>query len=98
MHRRASSPAVRQGKCRGCSRAVLRQLVDGLTVNADPTGISRDEETEVRKDPNRLTWCLIDNSHGPPRLRWIHSWHPPDCPHPHVACHQCPPAEPTTLF
>jgi hypothetical protein len=98
MARRAAAPGGTHTSCPGCRAPIHRQTVEALRVTADLTGITPAEETAVRTDPNRLTWCLHPTAAGPARLRWIYPWHPPDCPHPHVPCHRCPPTEPDALF
>lgn len=87
-------------RCPACRAPILRQLVGhraALTVTADLTPLTPAEQAAVR-EPNRLIWCLHTDSLGNRHLRWLTSWHPPDCPHPHVTEHRCPPADPTTLF
>jgi hypothetical protein len=87
-------------RCPSCGSRVVTQLVGdraALKVTADLTPLSPSEQAKAR-GPNRLIWCLHPTPSGPGRLVWLTPWHPPDCPHPHVADHQCPPAEPTTLF
>lgn len=79
---------------------VIKQLVGeraALDVTADLEPLSLEEQAAVR-EPNRLIWCLKTSSLGVRRLVWLTPWHPPDCPHNHVADHRCPPADPTTLF
>ncbi|WP_060888683.1 hypothetical protein [Streptomyces scabiei] len=87
-------------RCPACRAPVITQL-DGhtaaLRATVDLTALTPAEQAAVR-EPNRLVYCLITRPHCPPRIRSITPWHPPDCPHPHVAEHRCPPAEPTTLF
>ncbi|MFC8515524.1 hypothetical protein [Streptomyces sp. NPDC057257] len=62
----------------------------------DLTPLTPAEQAAVR-EPNRLIYCLTQRPHGPPQLRLLNPWHPPDCPHGgiHVTDHRCPP---TTLF
>ncbi|APY88209.1 hypothetical protein DCW30_05680 [Streptomyces alfalfae] len=92
----APSPARR---CPACRAPTLRQLVGNraaLTVTADLTPLTPEQQNAVR-EPNRLIWCLRTNQLGIRRLVWLDAWHPPDCPHDHVTDHICPP-DPTTLF
>lgn len=100
--RRSAAPATTgPTRCGACGAPILRQLVEVLAVTADATPIPAGTDTTIR-GPNRLTWCAPPPRYGtgPPRLRWVHlAYHPPDCPHPHLADHQCtghrPPAAPT---
>ncbi|MFE4718363.1 hypothetical protein ACFRLW_18350 [Streptomyces sp. NPDC056728] len=87
-------------RCPACRAPTLRQLVGtraALQVTADLTPLSLEQQAAAR-EPNRLIWCLRTSGFGTRRLTWLDPWHPPDCPHPHVTDHRCPPAEPTTLF
>ncbi|MEV0114646.1 hypothetical protein AB0H77_15540 [Streptomyces sp. NPDC050844] len=87
-------------RCPACRAPILRQLVGdraALNVTADLTPLTPDQQQELR-EPNRLIWCLRTTQLGHRRLTWLDPWHPPDCPHPHVTEHRCPPADPTTLF
>ncbi|WP_237310427.1 hypothetical protein [Streptomyces sp. AMCC400023] len=87
-------------RCPACRAPVLTQLDShraALLATVDLTPLTPDEQRAVR-EPNRLIYCLVSRPHCPPRIRPISPWHPPDCPHPHVTEHRCPPAEPTTLF
>ncbi|MGH3587670.1 MAG: hypothetical protein ACRDQ0_15250 [Pseudonocardia sp.] len=96
--RRAAAHGTGNGRCPTCRALVLHQLVEVLTVTADPRPLTPAEQ-ETLRGPNRLIWCAPPSrTGGPPRLRWIYRSHPPDCPHPHLADHHCPPADPTTLF
>lgn len=91
MTRRAAANGTT--KCPTCRAPLIRQLVGhtaALTVTADLRPLTPTEQATLRT-PNRLIWCLHQTSpHTPPRLRWIHHWHPTNCPHPHVTDHQCP--------
>ncbi|MDX3074594.1 hypothetical protein [Streptomyces sp. MI02-7b] len=101
MTREPRGTGAADSRCPSCGAPVLRQLVGriaALTVTADPTPLTPEQETQVRTDPNRLTWCLITGRWRPPELRWRHPAHSPHCTHHVVACHRCPPAAPTTLF
>ncbi|MFE6103218.1 hypothetical protein ACFVQ4_25120 [Streptomyces laurentii] len=92
-------PGTTNSRCPACRTPTLTQWVGdraALRITADPTPLTPAEQDKVRT-PNRLIWCLVQNRHGAPRLRWISRWHPPNCPHPHVTEHHCT-AEPTTLF
>ncbi|MFD6415965.1 hypothetical protein [Streptomyces sp. NPDC060194] len=89
-------------RCPTCRAPVIRQWTTGVaalqvTVDATPQPLTREQQATAR-GPNSLIWCLHQPQIGPPRIRWTGRWHPPDCPHPHVAQHRCKPAEPTTLF
>lgn len=93
--------------CPRCAAPLITQLVGdraALHVTADPQPLTPDQETTVRTDPNRLTWCYRATPHSTPRLTWRTRPHPPDCPHQHVADHACtgPPTaatpQPATLF
>ncbi len=93
----APSPTKR---CPACRAPILPQLVGdraALHITADLTPLTPDEQTAFR-EPNRLIWCLRTSRTGAQTLAWIQTWHPPDCPHPHVTEHRCPPADPSTLF
>ncbi|MEV6081700.1 hypothetical protein AB0L80_42490 [Streptomyces sp. NPDC052069] len=97
MSGRAATTTTR---CPGCRAPILTQLVGhraALNVTADIRPLTPEQQAEART-PHRLIWCLKSSPHSTPRLRWIDRLHPPDCPHPHVADHHCPPAAPTTLF
>jgi hypothetical protein len=84
-------------RCGACGMSILRQFVDVLTVTVNATPIEPGTDAQHR-DPHHLTWCVPPQATGPPRLRWIYGWHPPNCPHPHHAEHRCtqphPPAAP----
>ncbi|MGH3585788.1 MAG: hypothetical protein ACRDQ0_05650 [Pseudonocardia sp.] len=98
--RRVSRKGSDTTRCPSCSAATLTQLVGhtaALKVTADLRPLTPAEQATTRT-PNRLIWCLLTSPHNAPRLRWIGTNHRHDCPHPHVTEHQCPPAEPTTLF
>ena len=86
-------------RCPSCRARVFTQLVGrtaALNVTADLEPLTPAEQDQART-PNRLIWCLYRA--GPhTRLRWTGPHHPANCPHQHVTEHQCPPAEPTTLF
>ncbi|MFD8866054.1 hypothetical protein ACFV1F_17045 [Streptomyces sp. NPDC059590] len=98
MTRRSGRTGAADSRCPSCRAPVIRQLVEVLTVTADPTPLTPDEQHAAR-GPNCLIWCLIQRPHSPPRLRWITAWHPPNCPNPHVAEHQCPgPTRQAPLF
>ncbi|WP_030928445.1 hypothetical protein [Streptomyces sp. NRRL B-24720] len=101
MSGRASRKGGDDSRCPSCSAPVLRQLVGNraaLNVTADLQPLTRDQQATA-STPNRLIWCLkTAGPHSTPRLCWTGRSHPADCAHPHVAEHQCPPAEPTTLF
>lgn len=96
--RRATGAA--DSRCPSCAAPVITQLVGhiaALHITADLTPLTPEQQAAVRT-PNRLIWCLYQRPHTAPRLRWTGALHPRDCPNPHVTEHQCPPAEPTTLF
>jgi hypothetical protein len=105
MTGRAARRGGDDSRCPACRAPILRQLVGttaALTVTADLTPLSVEQQAAART-PHRLIWCLYRASpHSPPRLRWTGRWHPAQCPHPHVTEHQCPgptPAQqPDTLF
>lgn len=84
-------------RCRTCGAPTIRQHVEVLTVTADATPIEPGTDTQAR-GPNRLTWCRPPSTWSTPRLRWIYSTHPQQCPHPHHADHQCPGPAAVTLF
>lgn len=76
----------------GCGALLLHRLVGdtcALDVTADLRPLTPVEQAEVR-GPNRLVWCLRQSRWSGPQLRWVHRWHPVDCPWPHVADHRCP--------
>lgn len=87
-------------RCPACRAPIHREVVGhraALTVTTDLTPLTPAEQAELRAS-DRLIWCLRTNQLGIHRLVWLTAWHPPDCPHPHVTDHICPPADPTTLF
>lgn len=99
MVARASRKGTGPARCPSCSAPTLTQWVGdtaAIQVTAGLTPLTPAQQAEART-PNRLIWCLITGEHRPHRLRWIHAWHPTDCPHPHVTDHQCT-APPTPLF
>lgn len=92
-------PGAADSRCPACQTPTLTQWVGdraAVHVTADLTPLTPEQQAAARS-PNRLIWCLVQAPHGAPRLRWITSWHPTSCPHPHVTEHHCNP-EPTTLF
>jgi hypothetical protein len=97
-----SSDGVR--RCPACRAPLLVQWVGhvaALKASVDlppPDELRPWPQAKARSDDMNLVWCLPRPRHGPLRLRWAHTRHPPDCPHQHLLTHQCPPAEPTTLF
>lgn len=100
--RRARGAA--DSRCPACAAPVLTQWVGdraALRVTADLTPLAPEQQAAAR-GPNRLVWCLTHTGpHTQPRLRWLTPWHPANCPHPHVADHQCPGPrgqQPDTLF
>ncbi|MFD9763220.1 hypothetical protein ACFWXI_06705 [[Kitasatospora] papulosa] len=100
MTPRASRKGSADSRCPSCSAPLITQWVGNtlaLKVSTDGTPLTAAEQAATRT-PNRLIWCLRHSDRTSPRLTWIHTPHPADCPHPHVTDHQCPPAEPTTLF
>lgn len=97
---RGSRQGGDDSRCPACSAPVLTQLVGtraALTVTADLRPLTPAQQAAART-PHRLIWCLKTSPHTTPRLRWTDPWHPPDCAYPHLTDHQCPPAQPTTLF
>ncbi|NUS86345.1 MAG: hypothetical protein HOY75_27390 [Streptomyces sp.] len=87
-------------RCSACGTPTHTQWdghVAAIKVTVDLTPLTPAEQTAVL-EPNRRIYCLTHRPHCPPRIRPLSPWHPPGCPHPHVAEHRCPPAEPTTLF
>ncbi|MDJ0460633.1 hypothetical protein [Streptomyces sp. H27-C3] len=99
MAGRAARPRSDDSRCRTCRAPILTQLVGhraALTVTADLTPLTAEQQAAIR-EPNRLIWCLNTPKFGPPRLAWTGTWHPTDCPHPHVTEHRCN-RQPTTLF
>ncbi|MFE6931790.1 hypothetical protein ACFVDT_07135 [Streptomyces sp. NPDC057699] len=99
MTPRASRKGGADSRCPSCSAPLITQWVGNtlaLKVSTDGTPLTPAEQTALRT-PNRLIWCLTTGPHRAPRLRWIHTAHPTNCPHPHVTEHQCT-APPTTLF
>lgn len=100
MARRPAARGDGTRRCPGCGAPTIRQLVGqraALHITADLAPLSLEEQQQLR-EPDRLIWCLHQTTHGPPELRWITSWHPADCPHPHVTEHRCEPTQPATLF
>ncbi|WP_129307965.1 hypothetical protein [Streptomyces sp. L2] len=91
-------------RCPACGAHLLTQWVGHTAalharVDLPPPGEPRPYPAAVTDaTPQRLVWCLPRPRHGPLRLRWTSPGHPPDCPHQHLLDHQCPPAEPTTIF
>ncbi|GAA3717979.1 hypothetical protein [Streptomyces tremellae] len=99
--RRPRATGAADSRCPSCGARLLRQWVGdraALLATVDPAAPLTPDEQAAARGPNRLIWCLHTSPYAPPRLTWITSWHPPDCPHPHVADHDCPPRQPTTLF
>lgn len=97
---RPRATGAADSRCPSCGAHTLTQWVGdiaALHVTADPTPLTREQQTAVR-EPNRLIWCLRQRQHTTPRLTWTGSLHPADCPHEHLTEHRCSPAEPTTLF
>ncbi|SCD41163.1 hypothetical protein GA0115251_106940 [Streptomyces sp. TverLS-915] len=93
-------------RCPACGTRLLTQWVGhtaalharvALPPPDEPHPLATARE-EITGNPNRLVWCLPRNPYAPPRLRWTGARHPPDCPHQHLPDHNCPPAEPSTLF
>lgn len=85
---------------RGCGARLLRQSVGhrcALDVTADLRPLTPAEQAQAR-GPNRLIWCLHESRWSGAQLRWIHPWHPADCPRAHVADHQCPGGPQSALF
>lgn len=100
MPPRASRKGSADSRCPSCSAPLITQWVGNtcaIKVSTDCTPLTAAEQTAART-PHRLIWCLKTSDRTPPRLTWIHTPHPTNCPHPHVTDHQCPPAEPSTLF
>lgn len=92
MAGRPRRPGGADSRCRTCGAPTLTQTVGhtaALTVTADLTPLTPTQQTDLR-EPNRLIWCLYQVTGLPPRLRWVHPWHPAQCPHPHVTEHRCP--------
>ncbi|MEU6279771.1 hypothetical protein [Streptomyces sp. NPDC047028] len=91
-------------RCPACGAHTLAQWVGHTAalrarVDLPPPGETRPYDTTAADaEPNRLVWCLPRQSYRPLRLRWTARGHPPDCPHQHLLDHQCPPAEPATIF
>ncbi len=88
-------------RCPGCRAPIIRTLWLGLRITADTRPLNPTQQQAVWDDPagDRLVWCLRQAAYTPARLTEINrNSHPADCPRPHIACHQCPPADPTTLF
>jgi hypothetical protein len=99
MTPRASRKGSADSRCPSCSAPLLIQWVGttaAIKVSSDLRPLTPTEQAQART-PNRLIWCLTTSPHTSPRLRWIYTTHPTDCPHPHVTEHQCT-APPTTLF
>lgn len=90
--RRAPAPTG-TGRCGTCRAPVIAQLGGVLDILVDAEPIPAGADATIR-GPNRLTWCAPPVRHGPLRLRWVYPTHPPDCPHPHHADHQCTPRTP----
>lgn len=83
------SPATTGTRCGACGTPVIRQTGDVIPVLVDADPIEPGTDAAIR-GPNRLTWCAPPTlSGGPPRLLWVYTGHPPDCPHPHHADHAC---------
>ncbi|MFF0512465.1 hypothetical protein [Streptomyces sp. NPDC004250] len=91
-------------RCPACRAPLLVQWVGTTaalkaTVDLPPADEPRPwPAAKARSNDMDLVWCLPRQQYGPLRLRWAHTRHPPDCPHQHLTTHQCPPADPTTLF
>lgn len=97
---RARTRGRDDSRCPACRAPILRQLVGAraaLSVTADLEPLTLEQQAAAR-GPNRLIWCLHTSSLGTRELRWLGQRHPPNCPHPHVADHICPPTDPNTLF
>jgi hypothetical protein len=76
-------------RCGACGSPILRQPGEVIPVVVDQDPIPPGSDPQIRS-PNRLTWCAPPPlGPGPPRLLWVYPGHPPDCPHPHHADHQC---------
>ncbi|MEV5443510.1 hypothetical protein AB0N23_13375 [Streptomyces sp. NPDC052644] len=105
MAGRAAARGRDDSRCPACRAPTLTQWVGdraALKATVELRPLTAEEQAAAR-GPNRLIWCLHQATpEAPPRLRWIHSWHPATCPHPHVADHHCPGPQPTaqpdTLF
>lgn len=105
--RRSRQTTSSTRRCPACSAPTLTEWVGSvaaLQVTAELIPLSPAEQA-ARRTPHSLIWCLYKASpFSAARLRWIHSSHPADCPHPHVAEHHCagrsaaPAPEPDTLF
>lgn len=91
-------------RCPACGLPLLVQWVGHTAALQARVDLPAPDEARPygealrHRTPDRLVWCLPRRRYGPLRLRWTHARHPPDCPHQHLLDHQCPPAEPTTLF
>lgn len=75
-------------RCGACGAPLIRQPGDVIAIAVDTQPIPAGADATIR-GPNRLTWCNPPTRSGTTRLRWIYPGHPPDCPHPHHADHQC---------
>ncbi|MFJ6061642.1 hypothetical protein ACIQHU_01235 [Streptomyces tendae] len=97
-----SSEGVR--RCPACRAPLLVQWVGTTAALKAVVDLPAPDEprpwptAKARSSDMDLVWCLPRPRHGPLRLRWAHTRHPPDCPHQHLTAHTCPPAPPTTLF
>ncbi|MEE4546492.1 hypothetical protein V2S66_31570 [Streptomyces sp. V4-01] len=85
-----ASTTATAARCPSCGAGLIRQPGEVIPVTVDATPIPTGTDPQIR-GPNRLTWCAPPaRSGGPPRLLWVYpGGHPPDCPHPHHADHQC---------
>lgn len=87
MARRTRRTAATTTDCGACGLPLLRQLVECLDITVNAAPIPPGEDAQHR-DNHHLTWCAIPETAGP-RLRWIYTWHPPNCPYSHHAEHRC---------
>jgi hypothetical protein len=89
------SDRARPQRCRRCGAPILRALaghIAALDVRADPTPLDPTAEILARL-AGRLTWCLVETPHTPPRICWRTPEHIAGgrCTHPVLADHTCPP-------
>lgn len=92
---RLTSDLAKPATCPRCNRPILTALagqVAALTVRADPVPITPIEEIHALLQ-GRLTWHLVTQALGPPRITWrgITAIRAGPARHPVIADHACPP-------
>ncbi len=87
-----AAETVRPAPCPRCGADTLTartpDRVAAVDVRADPEPI---DPATIPADRTRLAWCLTGGGHTPQRIRWRDRWHAPNCTHPVLIDHVCPP-------